>query len=73
MILDIFSRYVVVLTVAALESAEIAKQLMANAITTQGRPGSLHADRSARWAQAGRAAAGGSRGGSVTIAAIDLE
>jgi putative transposase len=44
-ILDIFSRYVVGWTVAARESAEIAEQLIAEAIATQGRPESLHADR----------------------------
>ena len=44
-ILDIFSRYVVGWTVAARESAEIAEQLIAGAVATHGRPGSLHADR----------------------------
>jgi putative transposase len=44
-ILDIFSRYVVGWTVAARESAEIAEQLIADAIARHGRPGSLHADR----------------------------
>jgi putative transposase len=44
-ILDIFSRYVVGWTVAATESAEIAEQLIADAITLHGRPHSLHADR----------------------------
>jgi len=44
-ILDIFSRYVVGWTVAARESAEIAEQLIAAAVTVHGRPGSLHADR----------------------------
>lgn len=44
-ILDIFSRYVVGWTVAATESAEIAEQLIADAITVHGRPDSLHADR----------------------------
>ena len=44
-ILDIFSRYVVGWIVAARESAEIAEQLIADAIATHGRPGSLHADR----------------------------
>jgi len=43
--LDIFSRYVVGWTVAARESAEIAEQLIAAAVTVHGRPGSLHADR----------------------------
>ena len=45
MILDIFSRYVVGWTVAATESAEIAEQLIADAIARHGRPDSLHADR----------------------------
>jgi putative transposase len=44
-ILDIFSRYVVGWTIAARESAEIAEQLIADAITRHGRPQSLHADR----------------------------
>jgi putative transposase len=44
-ILDIFSRYVVGWTVAARESAEIAEQLIAEAIDRHGRPVSLHADR----------------------------
>ena len=44
-ILDIFSRYVTAWTVAARESAEIAEQLIADAITTHGRPDGLHADR----------------------------
>ena len=44
-ILDIFSRYVVGWTVAATESAEIAEQLIADAITLHGRPHSLNADR----------------------------
>jgi putative transposase len=44
-ILDIFSRYVVGWTVAARESARIAEQLIADAVTIHGRPGSLHADR----------------------------
>jgi len=43
-ILDIFSRYVVGWTVAARESAEIAEQLIAAAVTVHGRPGSLHAE-----------------------------
>jgi putative transposase len=43
-ILDIFSRYVVGWTIAARESAEIAEQLIADAITRHGRPQSLHAD-----------------------------
>lgn len=44
-ILDIFSRYVVGWTIAARESAEIAEQLIAQAIASHGRPHSLHADR----------------------------
>jgi putative transposase len=44
-ILDIFSRYVLGWTVAARESAQIAEQLIADAIAVHGRPGSLHADR----------------------------
>jgi putative transposase len=44
-VLDIFSRYVVGWTVAARESAQIAEQLIADAVTAHGRPGSLHADR----------------------------
>jgi putative transposase len=44
-ILDIFSRYVIGWTVAARESAQIAEQLIADAVTVHGRPGSLHADR----------------------------
>jgi putative transposase len=44
-ILDIYSRYVVGWTVAARESAQIAEQLIADAVSVHGRPGSLHADR----------------------------
>ena len=44
-ILDIFSRYVVGWTVAARESAQIAEQLIAEAVAVHGPPGSLHADR----------------------------
>jgi putative transposase len=44
-ILDIFSRYVVGWTAAATESADIAAQLIADAIAGHGRPDSLHADR----------------------------
>jgi putative transposase len=43
--LDIFSRYVVGWTVAAREDAEIAKNMLEQAINTHGRPGALHADR----------------------------
>jgi len=43
-LLDIYSRYVVGWTVAANESAEIAKQLIATAVTVHGAPGSVHAD-----------------------------
>ena len=44
-ILDIYSRYVVGWTVAARESAEIAKDLIARAAQRHGAPVSLHADR----------------------------
>jgi len=44
-VLDIFSRYVVGWTVAAREDAEIAKALLAEAMTVHGAPGSVHADR----------------------------
>jgi putative transposase len=44
-ILDIFSRYVVGWTVAARESAQIAEELIADAVARHGRPHSLHADR----------------------------
>ena len=44
-ILDIFSRYVVGWTVAAREDADIAKNMLAQAMRTHGRPGSVHADR----------------------------
>ena len=43
-ILDIYSRYVVGWTVAAREDMEIAKDLIASAITVHGAPASLHAD-----------------------------
>jgi putative transposase len=44
-ILDIFSRYVVGWTIAARESAAIAEELIAAAVTRHGQPHSLHADR----------------------------
>jgi len=44
-ILDIYSRYVVGWTVAAREDADIAKDMIKEAMTVHGRPGSLHADR----------------------------
>ena len=44
-VLDIFSRYVVGWTVAAREDAQIAKALLADAMTVHGAPGSVHADR----------------------------
>ena len=44
-ILDIYSRYVVGWTVAAREDADIAKDMIEQAVTVHGRPGSLHADR----------------------------
>lgn len=44
--MDIFSRYVTGWTVAARETAQITEQLIADAVTIHGRPGSLHADRS---------------------------
>jgi putative transposase len=43
--LDIFSRYVVGWTVAAGESADLAAQLIADAVAVHGAPGSVHADR----------------------------
>jgi putative transposase len=44
-ILDIFSRSVVGWTVAAGEDAQIAKELIAQAVAAHGAPGSVHADR----------------------------
>jgi len=44
-VLDIYSRYIVGWTVAAREDAQIAKNLLAEAIAVHGRPGSVHADR----------------------------
>jgi putative transposase len=44
-ILDIYSRYVVGWTVAARESAEIAEDMIAAAVTRHGPPRTLHADR----------------------------
>jgi len=43
-LLDIYSRYVVGWTVAEREEAEIAKQLIATAVTVHGAPHSVHAD-----------------------------
>ncbi len=44
-VLDIFSRYVVGWTVAAREDADIAKNMLQQAMAVHGRPGSVHADR----------------------------
>jgi putative transposase len=44
-VLDIYSRYVVGWTVAAREDAEIAKDLIAEAVAVHGKPDSVHADR----------------------------
>src|SRR5215217_8026683 len=44
-ILDIYSRYVVGWTVAAVEDGDIAKALMQQAMQTHGRPRTIHADR----------------------------
>lgn len=43
--LDIFSRYVVGWTVAPTESAELAKEFIADVIATHGAPNAVHADR----------------------------
>jgi len=43
-LLDIYSRYVVGWTVAAREDAQIAKQLISDAVAVHGTPGSVHAD-----------------------------
>jgi putative transposase len=43
--LDIFSRYVVGWTVAAAESADLAKAFIADIITAHGAPQAIHADR----------------------------
>ncbi len=57
-VLDIFSRYVVGWTVAAREDADLAKNLLEQAMTVHGRPVSVHADRNVDDLKAGRAAAG---------------
>lgn len=44
-IIDIFSRYVVGWTVAAREDADIAAELIADAVMVHGAPDSVHADR----------------------------
>ncbi len=44
-VMDIFSRYIVGWTVAAGENAELARQLLADAVRVHGAPGSVHADR----------------------------
>jgi len=46
--LDIFSRYVVGWTVAAAESAELAKAFIADITATHGSPQAIHADRAPR-------------------------
>jgi len=43
--LDIFSRYVVGWTVAATESADLAKEFISDVIATHGKPKTVHADR----------------------------
>ena len=43
-LLDIYSRYLVGWTVAASEDAQIAKQLISDAVAVHGTPGSVHAD-----------------------------